>query len=33
MKALVTGGTGFVGRHVVDSLRRRGDDVTALVRS
>jgi nucleoside-diphosphate-sugar epimerase len=33
MKALVTGGTGFVGRHVVDSLHRRGDDVTALVRS
>jgi nucleoside-diphosphate-sugar epimerase len=33
MKALVTGGTGFVGRHVVNSLRRRGIDVTALVRS
>ncbi|NNG16802.1 MAG: NAD-dependent epimerase/dehydratase family protein [Gemmatimonadales bacterium] len=33
MKALVTGGTGFIGRHVVDVLLRRGDDVTALVRS
>ncbi len=33
MKALVTGGTGFVGRHLVDALVRRGDQVTALVRS
>jgi dihydroflavonol-4-reductase len=33
MKALVTGGTGFVGRHLIDSLLRRGDEVTALVRS
>jgi nucleoside-diphosphate-sugar epimerase len=33
MKTLVTGGTGFIGRHLVDSLHRRGDDVTALVRS
>jgi nucleoside-diphosphate-sugar epimerase len=33
MKALVTGGTGFVGRHLIDALLRRGDEVTALVRS
>ena len=33
MKALVTGGTGFIGRHLVDALHRRSDDVTALVRS
>lgn len=33
MKALVTGGTGFVGGHLVEALRARGDEVTALVRS
>jgi nucleoside-diphosphate-sugar epimerase len=33
MKALVTGSTGFVGGHLVEALRARGDDVTALVRS
>jgi nucleoside-diphosphate-sugar epimerase len=33
MKALVTGGTGFVGGHLVRALRDRGDQVTALVRS
>ncbi len=33
MRALVTGATGFVGGHVVDALLRRGDSVTALVRS
>lgn len=33
MKALVTGATGFVGGHLVDHLLRRGDQVTALVRS
>jgi UDP-glucose 4-epimerase len=30
MRALVTGGAGFVGGHVVDQLRARGDDVTVL---
>ncbi|MGH7701870.1 MAG: NAD-dependent epimerase/dehydratase family protein, partial [Gemmatimonadales bacterium] len=33
MKALVTGATGFVGGHLVEALHRRGDEVTALVRS
>jgi dihydroflavonol-4-reductase len=33
MKAFVTGGTGFIGGHVVRRLRDRGDDVVALVRS
>jgi nucleoside-diphosphate-sugar epimerase len=33
MKALVTGATGFVGSHLAEALRRRGDDVTALARS
>ncbi|HEY6808371.1 MAG TPA: NAD(P)-dependent oxidoreductase [Gemmatimonadales bacterium] len=33
MKAFVTGGTGFVGAHLVQALRARGDDVTCLVRS
>jgi dihydroflavonol-4-reductase len=33
MRALVTGGTGFVGQHLIDALLRRGDEVTALVRS
>jgi 2-alkyl-3-oxoalkanoate reductase len=33
MKALVTGATGFVGSHLAEALRGRGDEVTALVRS
>ena len=32
MRALVTGATGFVGRAVVDSLRRRGVEVVTLGR-
>lgn len=33
MNALVTGATGFVGRHLIDALTACGDAVTALVRS
>ena len=33
MKAFVTGGTGFVGAHLVQTLRARGDQVTCLVRN
>jgi nucleoside-diphosphate-sugar epimerase len=33
MKVLVTGGTGFVGGHLIDALLRAGDSVTALIRS
>ena len=32
MKALVTGGTGFLGSHIAERLVRRGDLVRALVR-
>src|SRR5262247_2970163 len=33
MRVAVTGGTGFIGRHLVARLGRRGDDVTVLSRN
>jgi len=33
MKVFLTGATGFIGAHVADQLRARGDEVVALVRS
>jgi nucleoside-diphosphate-sugar epimerase len=33
MKALVTGGGGFLGRYVVEQLLARGDEVTSFARS
>jgi nucleoside-diphosphate-sugar epimerase len=32
MRALVTGGGGFLGGYLLDELERRGDDISALVR-
>jgi dihydroflavonol-4-reductase len=32
MRVFVTGGTGFIGGHVVSSLRARGDAVKTLIR-
>ncbi len=33
MRVFMTGGTGFIGGHVVRALRERGDDVVCLVRN
>lgn len=33
MRVLVTGGTGFIGRRIVERLARRGDEVTVVTRS
>lgn len=33
MKVVVTGGTGFIGRHLVSTLRARGDEVVLFARN
>jgi dihydroflavonol-4-reductase len=33
MRVFVTGGTGFIGRHLIEHLLAQGDEVTALVRT
>lgn len=33
MKVLVTGGTGFIGRHLIGRLLERGDEIRCLARS
>ncbi len=33
MRALVTGGNGFVGRYIVEQLLARGDDVRVIGRN
>ena len=30
MRALITGGAGFIGSHLAECLLRRGDEVTVL---
>jgi len=33
MRALVTGGTGFIGSHIIEALLGAGDQVTVLFRT
>lgn len=33
MRVFLTGGTGFIGRHLIDHLLAQGDEVTTLVRT
>ena len=33
MKCFVTGGSGFIGRNLIQMLKQRGDEVLALARS